>query len=230
MGGRGSWSMSHGNKIHIMGNFSGVRGLKIDETPERRSDLVTLAKRAGFVEIVGTQDFDTAVAGAYLNHLGGLERKYGAIGSTPTIFAAAGGSGFYGAAGDTTDGRMALILHKQMGKLPNFTDKQRNEQAKGYTSATDGKITSVANYTVTHEYGHLLHASLAKRTGKSELQLSKEVQSIAEKKYGGSNKNVSGYARTNYQEFFAEAFASSQLGAPNPSGKAMLDFLAQNGY
>lgn len=41
--------------------------------------------------------------------------------------------------------------------------------------------------------------------------------------------NISRYGRTNYAEFFAEAFANSQLGAPNELGKAMLVWLERKG-
>lgn len=233
MGGRGSWSSSVGGRISIMGSSSGVKGLKLDPTPETREDLrELLINRVGFQDVTGMQDFPTALVGNYANHLAKLERKYGVIGSTDTVLAGADGAGFYGAAGELADGRMALVLNKGLGKnrLSWYLNKQRAEQAEGYKSATDDRITSIANYTLTHEYGHLLHAMLAKKTGKTERQISNEIKGIAETRYGGSDKNVSRYGRTNEQEFFAEAFASSQLGAPNPAGKAMLDWLKRNGY
>lgn len=233
MGGGGRWSSSVGGKITIMGALSGVKGMKLDPTPEEREDLrELLINRVGFQDVTGMQDFNNALLGNYANHLANLERKYGVIGSTGTVLAGADGTGFYGAAGELGDGRMALVLNKKLGqnRLSTYLNAQRREQAEGYKSATDDKITSVANYTITHEYGHLLHAMMAKRLGKTERQISNEIRQIAETRYGGSNKNISGYGRTNGQEFFAEAFASSQLGAPNPAGKAMLDWLKRNGY
>ena len=42
--------------------------------------------------------------------------------------------------------------------------------------------------------------------------------------------NLSKYGHTNYFEFFAEAFANSQCGAPNELGKAMQIWLEREGF
>lgn len=42
--------------------------------------------------------------------------------------------------------------------------------------------------------------------------------------------NISDYGKTNYYEFFAEAFANSQCGDPNELGNAMIKWLEKEGY
>ena len=43
-------------------------------------------------------------------------------------------------------------------------------------------------------------------------------------------RNLSRYGASSYAEFFAEAFANSQLGEPNELGKAMIEWLAKKGF
>ena len=60
-----------------------------------------------------------------------------------------------------------------------------------------------------------------------------EIREIAAQKSNEPNNvianNLSIYGKTNYAEFFAEAFANSQLGEPNELGNAMNDWLKKKG-
>lgn len=115
-------------------------------------------------------------------------------------------------------------------------------------------------YTVTHEYGHILQnvlmsqrididaynaareaigfnpARLKKLKEKTENAAAKDIFSeilgiARENNPDFSLKaNISGYGKSNYQEAFAEAFANSQLGAPNELGHAMIEWLERQGY
>lgn len=68
-----------------------------------------------------------------------------------------------------------------------------------------------------------IHADTEKRCCTEILDIAKEAN--VNFKLGD---NISRYGRTNYAEFFAEAFANSQLGAPNEIGKAMQVWLERN--
>lgn len=68
-----------------------------------------------------------------------------------------------------------------------------------------------------------IHADTEKRCCAEILDIAKEAN--VNFKLGD---NISRYGRTNYAEFFAEAFANSQLGAPNEIGKAMQVWLERN--
>lgn len=68
-----------------------------------------------------------------------------------------------------------------------------------------------------------IHADAEKRCCAEILDIAKEAN--VNFKLGD---NISRYGRTNYAEFFAEAFANSQLGAPNEIGKAMQVWLERN--
>lgn len=98
----------------------------------------------------------------------------------------------------------------------------------------DNKISKLNAYVVTHEYGHLLHLSMAKKRGVSNrvftLNAGNEIIKTAIAKYGfdGSQGAVSTYSKTNWNEFFAETFAGYHLGSNHPFAKAMGDFLAKH--
>ena len=111
-------------------------------------------------------------------------------------------------------------------------------------------------YTVTHEYGHLIHNILLSESidsmdtfktrattmaGKYKAynnyqtkvlgEWDKEIIAIAKKNNPDFvlSDNISGYGKTNNAEFFAEVFANSQCGKPNELGKAMNEWLKGRG-
>ncbi|MCR5583488.1 MAG: hypothetical protein K6F70_07805 [Eggerthellaceae bacterium] len=90
---------------------------------------------------------------------------------------------------------------------------------------TDGSLLSAARYTITPEYGHLMHNAISKLTGKSKYEVFREVRGLAVRKNGATRRDLSDYGHTNYHEFFAEAFANANSGAPNAIGQAMNDHL-----
>ena len=93
-------------------------------------------------------------------------------------------------------------------------------------------------YTLTHEFGHLLHNAIVyKNTNGRAKSLKTEVRklltpikAIAKKNGGDFDSLISGYGRTNSNEAFAEIFANAFCGAPNELGKAMLEWLKNEGY
>lgn len=102
---------------------------------------------------------------------------------------------------------------------------------------------TLMTYSVTHEYGHALQGKMWQKalfsgnTSQSFSQYAasckRKIMSIAKKKYGngsGADTNLSGYARKNSKEFFAEAFAGYNTGYVNPVTQAMGDWLSEQGY
>jgi hypothetical protein len=111
-------------------------------------------------------------------------------------------------------------------------------------------------YTVTHEYGHMIHNVLLSESidsmdtfktratttaGKYKAydnyqkkvlgEWDKEIIAIAKKDNPDFvlSDNISGYGKTKNAEFFAEVFANSQCGNPNELGKAMNKWLKERG-
>ena len=172
--------------------------------------------------------------------MNGLERKFGVVKETGSTIAAGNISGAYAGVAGMATNNMTLVLNRgNMGKIGEYVKAQREAQKSGYKMPTDGSVKSLARYTVTHEYGHMLQSAAYIRATKKgynkslneySREVAKEITSNAAKKYGGTQKDLSGYGRTNSYEVFAEAFANSQLGKPNAIGKATNDWLKKNGF
>lgn len=205
--------------------------------PDKRDDIQTLfTDRLGFAEVTGTNNIDTAVLGAYGNALIGLERRYGAIAASDkpsftTFNGTATAAVRYNPLNPSS--QSMGINPAQMGNMSNYLKSQRESAATGWHALTDGKITKVAAYSITHEYGHMLSNALAAKSGMSadgfSIRAWREVDAIAKSKYGAKKGSApSRYGETNRAEFFAEAFASAHGGSPNEYGKAMQDWLKTN--
>lgn len=204
---------------------------------DRRDDVQELFSRIGFGDVTGTNGIDTAVLGAYANALTNLEREYGAIGASDNPIFTTGNSSTTKAMvvyDDANPLSQSLVINSDMmGTISANVRLQRASESTGHHAATDGKITSEAYYTITHEYGHMLSNALAAKNGSTASSFSNraasEIQRIAASRYGASSDStVSGYGRTNSAEFFAESFASYRSGSPNAYGKAMGDWLRRN--
>lgn len=130
------------------------------------------------------------------------------------------------------------LLH--VGHMKNAAKRAKGEitaQQTHHHMPIDGRLTSRAGYTITHEYGHLVQHALYQRALKNGYNGTEEafrqrafvsIASSAVRKYGATGKDLSNYGRNNAAEFFAESFANANLGAPNAFGRAMQDYLKSN--
>lgn len=175
--------------------------------------------------------------GAYLSAISNLEREYGALNAVPTEIMGADGRGFYAAAGHSDKAAVLILNRGHMANAAAHARSQKKDEADGFKMPTDGKLTSLANYTVKHEYGHLLQNALyqkAKANGYSgtEGQFAasayNEIERTARKKYGATSGSLSRYGHTNSKEAFAESFANLNSGSPNAFGKALGEYLSNN--
>lgn len=246
MGGRGSWSSTYDGKMRVInvGDASSSAALgNVDSRPDNRKDIQKMfVDELGVTSIGGTQSMSQATIGAVGIRLKELEKKYGVIADSPSFeIVTADGLGFKGAMGvDPNTGAQTLYLSPSaLGNVTSYNKGLAMEQRHGEKMPTNGTVKSQYSYTVTHEYGHALqNVMYAKATrggykgtsGQYAEKAGKEIISIATKKYNGTQKSLSSYGATNYAEFFAEAFASANLGKPTAVGKAMNDWLKKNGY
>lgn len=240
MGGRGSYSMSNGRtraKIKLLGASSGVRAHNVGGPRDVRKDVSELAKMAGFAGALGTDSIGKQSMSSYMTAIGRLEKEYGALKAVPTTVAGADGKGFHAAAATGPGGATLILNRASMGNAARHARETARESAAGFKMPTNGKLTSNARYTVTHEYGHLLQNALYQKARKSGYNRSqrqfaakayRDISRTAAKKYGATGKSLSKYGKTNAFEAFAESFASLHSGAPTAYGKAMADYLRKN--
>lgn len=207
-------------------------------TPDSRDDVIDMALYTGFVEgSFGTDVIGTQSMSAYMLQLQKLEKEYGAIHAVPTKVYAATGN-FSAAAGSAGDGNAILLLNpRYMANAATLARNQRRAEEIFQAMPTNGRLTSHAGYTVTHEYGHLVQNALYERAISRGVSISedafsararREIVSIARKRYSSNGIAMSNYGRSNAFEFFAEAFANAHLGTPNAIGLAMRDYLRDN--
>ena len=229
MGGRGSFSMTGLMKTGSMHNVGGAS--------DRRADVQQAFREIGFDDVKGTNGIDSAVLGAYAIALNRLEREYGAIRASEAPEFVTGNSKNVKAAvfyEDNAPARQFMAINSDsMGMIGTNVRLQREAERRGFHAVTDGRITSEARYTITHEYGHMLSNALAAKNGMSASAFSDraagEIRRIAERKYGASSRdNVSRYGSSSSAEFFAESFASYHSGRPNAFGGAIGDWLKEN--
>lgn len=246
MGGRGSWSSTYDGKTRIIniGDASSAAALgNIDSRPDTRADIQKLfIDELGLNSVGGTQKMSQATIGAVGIHLKELEKRYGVIADSSSFdIVTADGHGFKGAMGyDPSTGAQTLYLNpRYLGNVTNYNKKLATEQRYGEKMPTNGTVKSQYNYTVTHEYGHALQNVMYLKAkaggytgteGQYARKVSRDIIKIATTKYNGAQKSISSYGATNSAEFFAEAFASANLGKPTAVGKAMNDWLKKNGY
>ena len=203
---------------------------------DHREDVRGMFALAGFTDVTGTNGIDTAVLGAYAIALQNLEREYGAIGASENpVFTTGNGSAkaavFY--YDDNPSNQFMAINSDSMGSISKNLSEQRSSELSGWHAQTDGKITSQARYTISHEYGHMLSNALAAKQGMTASSFStkaaNEISSIARSVYGASKgSSVSTYGTHSAAELFAESFASYTSGSPNAYGKAIGDWLQNN--
>ena len=226
MGGRGSFSLTHGG---YTGGHGGKIGY-IPKTPESREDIRELfINRLGFAELYGTDKIGKAQMAAIAQELQKIEHEHHVLRDNKVYLATTNNKGVYGFATEMGDGSYLIALntgaHNNVGQK---VASQKRSAKSGFKTNTDGKITNDYSYTARHEYGHVKQFSITNKTGKDAEQIRSEVQKIARKDYNAKGKNPSGYGGKNKYEYFAEAFSSMTGGKPNGHGKALKKWLKQN--
>lgn len=227
MGGRGSFSKTHGGIASSSGNMTGY----ITDKEETRSDIRKLfVDELGFTNIYGTENMPKAQLGALAIELKKYEREFGVINDGTTYLVTVNDPSIKGAAALMKDGSKMLAINPTYhSSVSGFNSILKSEQQSGYKTKTNNKVNKQFTYTVRHEYGHLLQYNLRQivggTTNQADNKMRKEITSIAKQKYGAKAKNPSGYGSSNAREFFAESFASMTGGNPNAYGKALKDWL-----
>lgn len=228
MGGRGSFSVTHGG---VATSSGGAGSLYISSSVETRPDIRKMfIDELGFKELYGTNALSTAQLGALGIQLKKLEREHGTISDGETYLSVVNKPNVLGAAMQMKDGSKVMFINpKAHENLGAYKKTLSDSQKSGFKTKTDGKVTNQYSYTVRHEYGHLTQYNLRNgATGKaadaSDARMRAEIRSIAKSKYGASSDDPSRYGSTNRREFFAESFASMTGGSPNAYGKAMRDW------
>ena len=250
MGGRGSYSYGSGatdtkggKKLIISGGGSGSKPMP----PENGSnDLQNKYGLVGFQKVYGGDNVQNSVLGSYADQLARLEKKFGAIAGSvkPSVIVTnEQGTGEIAAVGFNllNPADQTLYLNAAyLGRISEATATTKASTASGWSAKNAGDLRANAYYSVTHEYGHMLHnqmfakAKAAGYNGSREQFVAKcnaEVIKIARERYGVKSKvEVSRYGTANGREKFAETFASSQLGGKTGMAKAMRYWLKQQGY
>lgn len=191
------------------------------------------------------------------NQLADLEKKFGAIGKgkvTLTVSKKKNSNAFVHVwQGDSRSQELSFTQNFKKKKMDVIKIMKDAIEEKWHVAVAEGKHSV---YTVTHEYGHIIENDIlgelfSKLPQKEQDELSfdglklklwrdeqgnkirSEIVSIAKEMSGDpefmSYDYVSKYGLSNCFEFFAEAFASSQLGKPNIIGDAMNEWLKKKG-
>lgn len=223
----------------LLGTSTTAHPRNVGGSPDSRADIATLGDNAGFVGVLGTDAIGTQSLGLYIQAVGNLERRYGALNAIPTTLAGAdfADSRVLAAAGGSSSGAVLLLGRSAMGNAAKAARAQKHMEDAKWSMPTDGRLTSRAKATVTHEYGHLLQNALYQKAVKGgytgtrqqhAAEVYRTVKNTAKKKYKASSGSLSRYGRSNAFEAFAESFASLNGGNPTAFGKALGDYLKTN--
>lgn len=227
MGGRGSFSATHGGMAASAG---GAGSIYVSGQTESRADIRQMfIGELGFRELYGTEAIPTAQLGAIGNELRKYERIDHVLANNDVYLAVTDKADVKGAAALMNDGSMVLFLNPSTHtSVSDYRSALRSEQGSGFKTATDGSVTSDFSYTARHEYGHLVGYQAERQTGKSAAHIRSEVQAIARSGYNASSSSPSSYGSTSAREYFAESYASLTGGSPNAHGSALGDWLDRN--
>lgn len=227
MGGRGSFSASHGGFAQSVG---GAGSLYISGEVETRPDIRQLfINELGFQELYGTESIPTAQLASLAIELKKYEKITHTLQDNKVYFAATNKEDVKGAAGKMRDGSMVMFVNPSYHTSVSSSRKILQSEIK-HAFKTETNNTPIKNFTYTarHEYGHLTQYSITDKTGKTASRIRNEVQYIAKNKYKAKGSNPSTYGAKNEREYFAESFASMTGGKPNAHGKALRDWLKDN--
>lgn len=184
------------------------------------NQLLTLEKRFGAVEWNEGGYFWTT------KEIGRPALSLGCVKRTPMYF---------------TEGGNQILALNDKAFNEGIEDKIRATIANGFSVDVLPKNYEI--YVITHEYGHLLENMIVSKRcngvigdvntykGKCE-EIKEELVSILKKNHPGMSPSwATGiYGNKNSREYFAEAFANSQLGKPNELGEAMNEWLKKEGF
>jgi hypothetical protein len=119
----------------------------------------------------------------------------------------------------------------------SYMDNVWGDISSGYLMPA--RKSDSVNYVVAHEIGHILQKSMAEKrygagfTNVEYIEFAAEYQDriVARAVKSKRNKSdyVSGYAKDNPRDFFAECFANANCGKPNAYGKALMELLREDG-
>lgn len=237
MGGRGATSAT--------GTARGTKPLapyNAGASSDSRKDLTNMFHEVGVNNVSGVDRMSAAVVGAEAIQLNNLERKFHVINSLDNVNVTFENErGAFGSVSFYTNTPASVTLNLNPNLLHNvkaYDKAVKAQQKSGFKVDTADNVLSRARYTVTHEYGHMLHNKLYADAVKNGYTgtlgqftggMQKSINAIA-KRYGATDTKPSGYGRKNSAEFFAESFASANLGAPSAHGKALLEYLKRKGY
>ena len=227
MGGRGSFSKTHGGIASSSGNMTGY----ISDKEETRADIRELfIDELGFANLYGTENIPKAQLGALAIELKKYEREFGVINDGKTYLVTINEPGVKGAAAQMMDGSKVLAINPSYHSNVSAANANlKSEQRSGYKTQTNNKVNKQFTYTVRHEYGHLLQYNMRRKIGgttnQADSKMRREISWIAKQEYGAKGFYPSGYGSTNNREFFAESYASMTGGNPKAYGKALKDWL-----
>jgi hypothetical protein len=243
-----------------------IKALEEELEKSREKAFDVLRDKVGF-DLPSTEEFKqmpTLLLAENTEQLAKLEGKYGAVGKSiePTIKYHKGG-------GNTNASVTHYIVQPNHQYLnlngSHYDDVEALRKSRAKSKASGWSMPCLESefdvYTVTHEYGHMIHNILMSQdidefhkfptkatTYKGRIKAyerlqkktlagyKKEILDIAKTLDPDSDimqiysKYMSNYGLTSDAEFFAEAFANSQLGEPNVLGKAMAQWLKGRGY
>lgn len=201
-------------------------------------EYLNMLKDLGFVRGGGyLSDLDSEVMKETYNALAALEERFGVVSKADKVTfgveASEEGTHAYTRGSFLFPGEMDFVLSTRYTAQQN-DETIRRKSAEGYSVQYDAGRYTGTHYLVAHEYGHMVE-NVINRNSKvnspsgyymAAEQRKMRILEIARTKYGSSD-GMSEYGSSNANEFFAEAFANSQLGKPNAIGRAMNDFLAE---
>ena len=226
-----------------------------------REDAITKLKDAGFeVDATEFTSMPDELLSSVSQQVDALENKFGAIGKSTDAkihYKIGGGSTNASVTHRITnpEKQYMTLYSSHYGDVQTLrTARKRNLASKWSMPCLESEFDV---YTVTHEYGHMLHNIMLandldsfttfKTRATTYAGRLKSYERYANKKLGEYKKEIIDIAKTldpNFDimkelsrygmkdnaEFFAEVFANSQLGMPNTLGKAMNEWLKGRGY
>lgn len=144
MGGRGSWSRTHGG-VRESGGADGQ--LYVSKERDMRKDIRQLfVNELGFKDVVGTGDIPVAQLGALGIQLKKLEKQHGVLANGNVILAATGKNGVKGAAAVAADGSMVLFVNPSA----HSSVKGYRETLKGEQKADSRPQPTGRSQTISH--------------------------------------------------------------------------------
>lgn len=143
-------------------------------------------------------------AGLYANNImntrDSMEREYGRTISSLILSVATLGTGALGAYGDGV-----LYMSKEYSSNSKLTEAMESASKSGFHPKLNGKTGAEA--VASHEIGHYLGETASKKAGITEREIVYRAGKSIGMKGNRVASTISEYARYNYSETIAEAFA-----------------------